>query len=522
MQKTSSARQTPTDKESINDTCARAIRLEVTRIKLYERNPRRSKNPEYERIKASILATGMDQPLRVTMRPGDDQYIVQAGGNTRLQILKECWDATGDPRFLWVDCQFVEWECESSVLLAHLRENSLRGDLTFIDRAQAVFDVRSLLSEELGVSDIASRHLETMLKEHGYSVSYGLLSQMGYAVAVLLPLMPAALQSGVGKLQVRRIRNLERIARDIWKQRTIGAVGEFDEVFAALCRRHDSVDWQYDQLQQAIEVEIAEAADVGIQLIRMEFECRLSGRELEIPEFVEQEDCVEQDFPVSLRDEPAVPSEAEIQAETIAGRVVVARVPDAGESEGPSEPPLDVAIEFPLEERNREWFGQIGAKNRGLIPMELLRSRACKLAQGLAARHGLGELIAPVIDNGLGYVVRDIPSPSVNDQLDDDMLAQVTTMWWQLSAFAEMNTAPVELLVTLLDETSVLCGMLQATCAKDLVNTVWTVHPGYMAYRFWRQLSHEDWLDWLALAHNYRELHRMARRLNTPLWRSVT
>ena len=522
MQKKSSALQARIDHAGTNDARARAIRLEVTRIKLYERNPRRSKNPEYDRIKASILATGMDQVLRVTMRPGDDQYIVQAGGNTRLQILKECWEATGDQRFLWVDCLFVEWERESSVLLAHLRENSLRGDLTFIDRAQAVFDVRSLFADELGVGDIASRQLESLLKEHGYSLSYGLLSQMNYAVTVLLPLMPDALQSGVGKLQVRRIRNLERIAREIWQQRIIGADAEFDEVFAALCRRHDSMDWQYDQLQQAIEVEIAEAADIGIQVIRMEFECRFSGRELEIPEFVEQGDCVEEDFPVSLRDEPAIPSEAEIQAETMAHTSVAARVPDAGESEGSSPPPLDVAIEFPLEERNKQWFGQIGAKNRGLIPMELLRSRACKLAQALAARHGLGELIAPVSDNGLGYVVRDLPSPSVIDQLDDDLLAQVATMWWQLSTFAEMSTVPVELLATLLDETSDLRGMLQAGRANDLVKEVWTVDPGYLAYRFWRQLSHEDWLDWLALAHNYRELHRVARRLNTPLWRTVT
>ena len=40
---------------------SRALRLEITRIKLYERNPRRSKNPEYDRIKASILKSGMDQ-----------------------------------------------------------------------------------------------------------------------------------------------------------------------------------------------------------------------------------------------------------------------------------------------------------------------------------------------------------------------------------------------------------------------------------------------------------------------------
>ncbi len=100
---------------------SRALRVAITRINFYERNPRRGKNPEYDRIKASILVSGMDQPLLITQRPGDTDYIVQAGGNTRLQILKELFETTGEQRFLMVDCWFVEWDRESTVLLAHLR-----------------------------------------------------------------------------------------------------------------------------------------------------------------------------------------------------------------------------------------------------------------------------------------------------------------------------------------------------------------------------------------------------------------
>ncbi len=110
----------PTTEDSEN-TGSRALRLQISRINLYERNPRRSKNPEYDRIKASILKSGMDQGLLVTQRPGDKDYIVQAGGNTRLQILKELFETTGEQRFLMVDCWFVEWDRESTVLLAHLR-----------------------------------------------------------------------------------------------------------------------------------------------------------------------------------------------------------------------------------------------------------------------------------------------------------------------------------------------------------------------------------------------------------------
>jgi hypothetical protein len=51
---------------------------------------------------------------------------------------------------------------------------------------------------------------------------------------------------------------------------------------------------------------------------------------------------------------------------------------------------------------------------------------------------------------------------------------------------------------------------------------VWTVDPAHLAQRFWRQLNHDDWCDWLCLAHNYRELHRMAGLQNTSLWSIAT
>ncbi len=66
---------------------ATTLKLDVRRIKSYERNPRRSENPEYDRIKSSIRADGMDQPLVVTCRPDETDYVVGAGGNTRLHIL---------------------------------------------------------------------------------------------------------------------------------------------------------------------------------------------------------------------------------------------------------------------------------------------------------------------------------------------------------------------------------------------------------------------------------------------------
>ncbi len=86
--KSGSKDRTSPDKVTGHSIGPGSLRVEITRIKCYERNPRRSKNPEFDRIKASILMNGMDQPLLITQRPGETDYIVQAGGNTRLQILK--------------------------------------------------------------------------------------------------------------------------------------------------------------------------------------------------------------------------------------------------------------------------------------------------------------------------------------------------------------------------------------------------------------------------------------------------
>jgi hypothetical protein len=70
--------------------------LEITGIHLYEHNPRRTGSSAYERIKASIQADGLAQPLVVTQRRGESDYRAAAGGNTRLQILQELHAETGD------------------------------------------------------------------------------------------------------------------------------------------------------------------------------------------------------------------------------------------------------------------------------------------------------------------------------------------------------------------------------------------------------------------------------------------
>lgn len=159
---------TPQDAASGN---AHLIRLEVTQLRAYDRNPRRCPNSEYARIKASIRAQGLDQPLVVTRRPGETDYMLLAGGNTRLRAMLALYEETGDEAFRYLDCLFKPWVAESDVLLSHLRENELRDDLNFIDKARAVFEAKALLEAEMPGPSLSQRRLSELITARGLSYS---------------------------------------------------------------------------------------------------------------------------------------------------------------------------------------------------------------------------------------------------------------------------------------------------------------------------------------------------------------
>ena len=513
-----------------------AMEVEVTRIRAYDRNPRRSENPEYDRIKASIRADGMDQPLVITSRPGKTDYMVHAGGNTRLRILQELYEETGDEAFYRVHCLYRPWNHESDVLLAHLRENDLRSGLNFIDKARAVFETKQLLETEMGIDDISQRRLETMLRDRGYSLSHGLISQMGYAVHTLLPVIPQALQSGLGRPQVERIRALDRAARLIWKRRDIGDDAAFAAVFAALCQRYDGPDWDLDLLRSAIETEIAEALEVSIHTIRVEVDTHLAGHDINIPMPEGEED---DSIPVS--DESSSSKASPVKAQGVAGihitnsspadtsdavshdhqTAIAAQPPRPLAHSGPPDPPenpldpppepVDGSLESPAVR-----FSTTG--ETGSTDLKSLRARAWTLAARLAQRNGIGDLVAPLSGKGLGFILRDVPDSSLADQLDTDTLGQVSMLWWHLAACAEMTVAPLEAVVATLADGSILRQALENQDAGLLFNSVWTLDPGHTGYRLWRNLGKQDWQDLLNLMDTYRHIHRVAEDSHTVLW----
>lgn len=433
--------------------------LDVSRIRPYEHNPRRVPNPEYARIKASIRADGLDQSLIVTQRPGETDYIAHAGGNTRLQILKELFDETGEQRFAEIPCVIRPWTREADVLLAHLRENDLRGELTFFDRALAVMDARRLLSEGDGEA-LTQAALADALQHQGYGLSQGLISQMVYAVERLAPLLPQALQGGMGRPQVAKIRALDRAACAIWIERGIDTQAQYDQVFETLCRRYDTADWDISSLRRALEAEIAACADISVQAVRLELEARLSGRSGSAPD-----------------SETGSPGSADMR--------------HARSADSNNGTPLSLRA--------------LVASNSGSQ-----RERLCALASRLAQRHGLGRLVQPTPDAGFGFVLQDVPDAALLARLDEAALAQVSLIWWTLAACSELTVAPTSGWLASLPAESLLRRALADQDAGLLFSHVWTPDPGQVGYHLWCRLDDPDWQDLLGLMDTYRTLRRQA------------
>jgi hypothetical protein len=150
--------------------------------------------------------------------------------------------------------------------------------------------------------------------------------------------------------------------------------------------------------------------------------------------------------------------------------------------------------------------------------LKSLRARAWTLAARLAQRNGIGDLVAPLSKQGLGFVLCDVPDPALADQLDHDSLSQVSMVWWQLAACAEMTVAPVETILANLSSDSVLRQALEQQDAALLFNSVWTLDPGHTGYSLWRRLVDQDWHDLLNLMDTYRRIHHLAQHTQTALW----
>ncbi|ECA6119184.1 hypothetical protein EM825_03945 [Salmonella enterica subsp. enterica serovar Redlands] len=210
-------------------------------------NPRTSRNPKYDDIKASIRVRGLDSVPKVTKNPEstEDVYIFSDGGNTRYAILAELYAETGDERFFRIQCIVKPWPGRLQCVIGHLAENDVRGELSFIEKAFGIEKARAIYEEQLG-REVSQRELADLLKEAGYPVHHSNISRMVATIEYLWPWMPNLLNSGMGRPQIAQLIALRAAAEKAWQtfsqNVTLPPEQEFNDIFGGVCCAFDDPD----------------------------------------------------------------------------------------------------------------------------------------------------------------------------------------------------------------------------------------------------------------------------------------
>lgn len=220
-------------------------------------NPRTSRNPRYDDIKASIRSRGLDTVPKVTRDPDGepDTYIFSDGGNTRYQILSELWQETGEDRFFRVHVLFKPWPGRLQCVIGHLAENEVRGELSFIEKAQGIHKARSIYEEQLG-KPVSLRQLSELLTREGLPVHNSTISRMEDALKYLFPWIPDLLESGLGRPQITSLLALRHDAERVWDEFCLlSDVSEksFSDVFGQCCGRFNSPElWSLEMFRDEL------------------------------------------------------------------------------------------------------------------------------------------------------------------------------------------------------------------------------------------------------------------------------
>jgi ParB family protein of integrating conjugative element (PFGI_1 class) len=383
--------------------------LAIDQIVPYDRNPRRAINPRYDEIKAAIRAAGkLNNLLSVTRRPDSTFYMVESGGNTRLQILHELWQETDDETFYKTDCLIVPWQSESHVLSAHLIENELRGDMTLIDKALAIKDLKIQLERETG-KPLSRNEFSKELTRSGYPVSTRQLTRFHYAADFLEPLIPMALNEGLG---VRAVDRLIKIQTGYSKCLTeFGSTQNFEPMFAQALTEHDDEDLDIDALQRTLDNYIVSCTGQPLNRVRLHVDTLL------LDNHGEQESSLGS-FDSSYQPAPVL----DLPLKNEATLVHKATLPDSS-GQGISFQPLQA------EHQAKEQIQSANKSEAPIIanltaipvtPLKLsdlprLRSQCCGLAQQLITEIPLPLAVKPW-PQGYGFYM-DIPAQPIQDEL---------------------------------------------------------------------------------------------------------
>lgn len=254
-------------------------RMKVTLDQLvpYHRNPRILKNPDYDETKESIRHRGLDHPPNITRQSPDKPYMIKDGGNTRLAILNELWQETQDTRFYELDCIFSPWISDFDVYVGHIIENDIHAPFAFVERAIAAATIKREL-EAMEQTTFSLRELEKKFHKLGWTtVDFTNLGLLLYAHETLIPFIPNAFWSGMGKPSVKAIRKILDTSRTFWQSVATPDEGSFEDVWQSIFMELDNREFDINHAQNQLEAEIAQRLDSPMMFVSGEIQAIAQG-----------------------------------------------------------------------------------------------------------------------------------------------------------------------------------------------------------------------------------------------------
>ncbi|WP_233118606.1 ParB family protein [Aggregatibacter actinomycetemcomitans] len=243
------------------------ITVTLDKLRPYEHNPRKTRNPNFEIIKESIRRRGLDHKPNITQRPGEPYYIIADGGNTRIQALKELFTETQDQRFWSIECLYKPWkgdsadsvEAELDLLIGHLIENDTRADLSFIEKALGIQQAKEYYEKKLG-NNLSSRELSSELEKDGYIIANTTVAKMERCISYLYPYIPDVLFNGLGHAPIDKLLAIRNNALSVWQNYQFDTEIQFDDIWQnSLCRCNDDnpfniKDFQDNLINEMVDI----------------------------------------------------------------------------------------------------------------------------------------------------------------------------------------------------------------------------------------------------------------------------
>lgn len=492
----------------------------VLDIAPYNKNPRKHTNESYAEIKDSIRQKGLEQPFTITRRPGDEKLMTKAGGNTRLQILQELYAETGDEKYLKVHLVYEPWVSEADTLISHLTENDLRGNLILIDRAQGVREAQNYLEEERGLK-LSSRELSAALAQQGYSIGHTALNILIYAIDRLYPFMPEALDAGMGKSAVEKIRKFENQCKEAWSE-----MGQdpalIDAVFEASLKQADAPEWYFDDLVKMFIENTSDATGEKVSVVEFYVHRAISAKKPLTKDELDAFKAINPEFEPSEQAK-SVGSDSSNKEVTESKPKSSTAISGDIESESEEED-LSISNAVPFasdmeEDEIDEAVVDEDTESDEKYTLTDLRAKAIMLACDVAHEAHIEDLIIKV-DDGFGWILADIPQHIhfPNGFVDTDpAFKKIWTTWFGLFQMSGCTDPVFSKVIAkhIPEEKNDLRFLLEGDWDKL------SEHGQYISTAAVQTdfLLSTDLLDTVvALLKTHRHIKRLSQALVKPLW----